>query len=536
MSSTTQTATAPALPTPEFDLLDMNNYTLAKLPVLKPTRISAIMKAAGLPVAALVFSLLHFQAFTIQGFENQYLMEPSYLYSAVAIFTAALILWITESIPSYLTSFMAIVAIILTNVLTMRQAFAFMGEPVMILNIASFAMASGLVATGVAKRLALKLVTRFIGNINTVFFAFIAVNMILGAFISATSAKTALILPIFMVCSAVFGATGGEYRNNVGKNMVLQNLAANNISAGGFMTGASANLVAAMLIQDALALQGAGASFYYADWLLIMWPVSAIQAAFAWWVGTRVIFPISKEDAKPKLEGGKERLQAELDKLGPIKASEIRATIIFLAVLAFWATDRFHGIRAEVIAVMGATVMLMPALAKRIPRIGVINWNDVDIPWHMLLFSWGAYAIGGVINRTNVMGVFTYWLFDALGVTEATPKLVLFMGLSAFFGLMSLVNQSKTARTMIMFPLLIATAVQFGWCIVGFTLPMTVFIMTVYALYFNSKPANISYLTAMYTTGESFKFGMVNMLFVWLLIVPWTHFVMPLFGYASQLW
>ena len=37
----------------------------------------------------------------------------------------------------------------------MRDAFAYLGEPVMILNIASFIMASALVVTGLAKRISL---------------------------------------------------------------------------------------------------------------------------------------------------------------------------------------------------------------------------------------------------------------------------------------------------------------------------------------------------------------------------------------------
>ena len=126
--------------------------------------------------------------------------------------------------------------------------------------------------------------------------------------------------------------------------------------------------------------------------------------------------------------------------------------------------------------------------------------------------------------------------FAYLGVTAATPKVWVFVIMALLFGLTTLISESKTARTIIMFPILIATANKFGWDIIGFCLPMAFLINQVYVLYFNSKPANISYLTNMYSTWDGFKFGMIQLLLIIALLVPWTHYVMPLMGFKSQLW
>ncbi len=58
----------------------------------------------------------------------------------------------------------------------------------------------------------------------------------------------------------------------------------------------------------------------------------------------------------------------------------------------------------------------------------------------------------------------------------------------------------------------------------------------VYVLYFNSKPANISYLTDQYSTGESFKFGFIQLVIVVGLVTLWAQYVMPLMGFNSRLW
>ena len=49
----------------------------------------------------------------------------------LAIFAAAIVLWITEAIPNYLTSLIVILAIVLTNITTDKTAYAQLGHPVM---------------------------------------------------------------------------------------------------------------------------------------------------------------------------------------------------------------------------------------------------------------------------------------------------------------------------------------------------------------------------------------------------------------------
>ncbi|MBX3650116.1 MAG: anion permease [Burkholderiales bacterium] len=520
-------------PAPAFDPLDMRNYGLEKLQEIQAGPWMAKLKFVGVPLAILAFMFFHFQwCGPIELYETAKLpkgVKLEYLYSATGIFVFSLILWLTESIPSYLTSFIIIVAVVLIGILPMRTSFAYLGEPVMVLNIASFIMASALVVTGLAKRISLMLVLKWGQHLGGIFWAFIALNILLGAFISATSAKTALLLPMFMVISAMYGAMGGALRNNVGRNMVLQNLLANNVSASAFITGSAANLLAAQLMEKA------GAKVFYGDWLMALLPFCIIQCVIAYYTGTRMILPISKEESKPRLEGGMDRLRDELHKLGPISWDEIRAAIIFIGVLALWATDRWHGIRAEIVAVAGSVLVLMPAFSG-LKRFGVMNWNQADIPWHMLMFSWGAYVLGGMMEKTIIVDLWVADFFKIWGITAETPKVLVFVVMAALFGLTTLISESKTARTIIMFPILIATARQFGWDIVGFCLPMAYLINQVYVLYFNSKPANISYLTNQYSTWDGFKFGMIQLILVIALLVPWTHYVMPLMGFDSKLW
>lgn len=514
-----------------FDPLDIRNYSLEKFKEIQAGPIMQRLKLIGVPAA--IFAFLFFElrwSGTIELFEMQTKVPPQHCYSAMGIFCASLILWLTEAIPNYLTSLLVIIAVILTGIMKMRPAFAMLGEPVMILNIASFILASALVTTGLAKRISLIMVLRTKHRLHMLFLCFVALNLIFGAFISATSAKTALLLPLFMVISAMYGATGGANRNHVGRNMVLLNLLANNVSASAFLTGSAANLLAVSMLEKA------GALVTYQDWFIALFPLAVIQCLIAWWTGTRLIFPIRPEDHEPKLQGGMERLQEEYRSLGPVKTSEIKAGIVFLTVLALWSTGKWIGVRAEVVALAGACAVLMPSFSN-LPAIGVMKWNDTDIPWHMLMFSFGAYVLGGMMDQTDIVGLYVHRAFDHWDIDpNGAGKLIVFAILSGVFAFTTLVSESKTARTLILFPIIIAIAQKYDWDLVGFCLPMAFMINQVYVLYFNSKPANISYLTDQYSTGDSFKYGMIQLILIWILLILWTHYVMPLMGFNSRLW
>ena len=135
----------------------------------------------------------------------------------------------------------------------------------------------------------------------------------------------------------------------------------------------------------------------------------------------------------------------------------------------------------------------------------------------------------------------TFWLVmggcGSAVLAAAFPELGIgFHGVALAFGLTTLISESKTARTIVMFPIIIAVAKRFGWDVIGFSLPMAFLINQVYVLYFNSKPANISYLTNQYSSWESLKFGILQMLACIVMLILWTQYVMPLMGFDSRLW
>ena len=524
---------------PAFDVLDMNNYRVEKLRKSKKVGFERWMEILGGPLAVVVFIAIYF--FADISFLNQ--INPDLLgekalkryqelgseqfsrinYAMLAIFAASIVLWITEAIPNYLTSLLVIITIVLTGITSEKTAYAQLGHPVMWLNILSFVLASMLVATRVAKRFALWFVIRFGKNATWIFFSFIVINIVLSMFISATTAKATILLPIFMVIAAIYGA-GPDKRNNFGRNIVLQNLFQINIGASGFITGSGANLLAGSLIAGAM-----GKSIFgYQDWFIAAFPLCIIIIIIGWVVGTKIIFPMKPEEQKPQIEGGMQRLKDEYHALGKMTVNEYKAIAIFVIVLLLWATDKQHGISQTAVAFMGAVVALLPG-------IGIVKWNDVDIPWHLMLFSAGAYTLGTGLEVTDLPAIAVDSAFNHFGISEQTPFWLLYVVLTFVMMFSGLIFQSKTMRTLIFIPIAIGVAQKFGYPVMSLAFPLAVLIEHVYVLPFNSKPAALLYTTNHYSISDSFKFGIVMMTISWLLVLVWGETVLKWLGYTNGL-
>ena len=523
-----------------FDPLDMNNYRVEKLPKMEKSGFEKQLERWGGPISILVFILIYY--FCNISFLDH--LNPEALpsgaakrladlgidpfvrsnYAMLAIFAAAIVLWITESVPNYLTSLLVILALVLTNVTTDKDAYAQLGHPVMWLNILSFVLASMLVKTRVAKRFALWFVIRFGKNATWVLFSFIVINVILSAFISATTAKATILLPIFMVIAAIYGARGGDKRNNFGRNLVLQNLFQINVGASGFLTGAGAHLLAASLIAGSIGEK----MLSYQDWFIAAFPLTMITIFIGWFVGSKIMFPLKPEEEVPQIEGGMDYLKKELNSMGKMQVQEYKAIAIFVGVLLLWATDKQHGLDQTAVAFIGAVIALMPG-------IGIVKWNDVDIPWHLMIFSAGAYALGAGLEATGLPVTMVDATFDRLGLDASTPFWIVYAILTGMMIFSALLFQSKTMRTLIFIPIAIGVAQKFGYPMMSLSFPLALLIDHVYVLPFNSKPAALLYTTNQYSILDGFKFGFTMMVISWILILVWGETVLKWLGYTNGL-
>lgn len=421
--------------------------------------------------------------------------------SAAAAFALALIWWVTEPVPTHVTSLALMILLVVTRADTATGVMSVLGLDVIWLNVMAFVLSAMLIKTRLAKRLALMLIVRFGRKASWALGAFVVLQLVLAPLIPATAARTVLTLPLMIAVASIFGATA-ERNTNFGRNLFLLNLTAISILSSTVMTGSAANLMAVGFIQTL-----GGHRVYYTDWLFAAAPIAVLTVAIAWLVGPRWIFPVPLTERTPTIDGGIAAVVEERRRLGPMTSPQWRAIAIFTLVLLLWATDRWQAqwfgleIGAPVAAMIGATIALLP-------RIGVITWEDTEVPWHLMIFSAGAYAGGLALEKSGAAAWGVHRIFDGMQLEQLrfgyTYAIILAVMLYSH-----LLSTSKTVRTVIMVPAVILLARGLGWDPVSLALPAAFTIDWVIGLPISGKPNVILFGTNQYSVNDNVKYGLI---------------------------
>lgn len=486
-----------AAPAPQGDrfaeMLALDRLTLS--PAARPVTGTADrwMRRLGLPVGLVVFAWLTLMP------------RPEGLdaagQSAIAAFALALVWWVTEPWPSYVTSLILMVVLVVTRADDADRVMGVLGMDVIWLNVMAFILSAMLVTTRLAKRLALLLIERFGHTVSWALGSFVVLQLVLAPLIPATAARTVLTLPLMVAVAAIYGATA-ERNTNVGRNLFLLNLTAISILSSTVMTGSAANLVAVGFIQEL-----GGHKVYYSDWLLASAPIAVLTVLCAWFLGPRLIFRVPRAERTPTFPGGFEAVRAEREKLGPITPVQWRAMAIFGLVIFLWATDRFQQgwfgfeLGAPIAAMIGAVLALLP-------RVGVITWGDTEIPWHLMVFSAGAYAGGLALEHTGA----GEWAVNALFGGMHLERLAFGWTYAIVVAVMlysHLLSTSKTIRTVLMVPAIILLARSLGWDPVSLALPAAFTIDWVIGLPISGKPNVILFGTNQYSVRDNLRYGLL---------------------------
>jgi anion transporter len=475
------------------ELLSMDSFSLSPRTRPATSATDRLMRRVGLPVGIAVFFALYLaptpNGLTAAG------------QSAAAAFALALVWWVTEPIPTHVTSLVLMVLLVVFRASDPTAVMSVFGLDVIWLNLLAFILSAMLVKTKLAKRLALLLMEKFGRRASWALGAFVILQLALAPLIPATAARAAITLPIMIAVAAIYGSTAA-HPTNFGRNLFLLNLASISILSSTVMTGSAANVMAVGFIQGL-----GGHRVYYTDWLIASAPVAILTVAIAWAVSPRFIFPLAQADQHPRVAGGMKIVAHERAAMGRIERSEWRAIAIFTLVIFLWATDRFQkqwfGIElgAPISAMIGASIALMP-------RVGLLDWSDTDIPWHLLIFSAGAYAGGLTLESTGAAKWGVERVFNGLplhGVAFGWS----YAAIMAVMLYSHLLSTSKTVRTVIMIPAIILMARGLGWSPASLALPAAFTIDWVIGLPISGKPNVILFGTNQYSVRDNLVFGLI---------------------------
>ena len=477
----------------------MTTSTSTKASSNKPKR--DWMKIVGIPLALVVFALLMSMNTPVgMSFQGK---------TALATFAAALVLWVTQAIPTYASALLVIVVLAITGGWDQSSIFSVLGYDVIWLMLSAFIITSGMEKSGFANRLALFVVSKFGKTAKGALISLIVVNFLLAFVIPSTTARAALLLPITMMICKIYNAVPGE--SNFGRQVMLQEIHVNNIATSGILTATAAQIMAVGYIKDL-----AGIDVTWGKWFAVGMPI-AILTMVASFVIAQFLYPLEVKTPVMKTENGSEKsLAQQYKELGKMSKNEIKALVIFSITVFLWCTDGYHAnifgfqISLAMVAVVSAVLFYMP-------YIGFLNWKETKIPWELMIFSCGAYAGGLALDKSGVAAFLLNKVFGSFDLASMNP-FVLFMIVMFIASFSHMVFTSKTVRTVILIPTTITLAMAAGVNPLLFALPASITICDSITLPPHCKPNLIFYSSNYFSVSNQLVYGLLVLTAKWLIM------------------
>ncbi len=425
---------------------------------------------------------------------------------AMAVFALALVLWVSKAVPNHVASLIVLILLSVLGGWSEKNALGVFGYDVIWLMVAAFIITSALAKSGFARRLALWLVTTFGRTTSSILLSMLVANFLIAFLVPSTTARAAIMLPIMLMVAQAYGVEGNP---NMGKLLAIQGLQANNISTTAILTATAPQIMAVGLIKDL-----AGVQVSYTDWLIASAPIAVLTLAGSFWLG-KLLYP--PQNLGSGGVGSLDRLHEEYRKLGRITPIEVKALAIFALTILLWVTDEWHvplfgfKISLVMVAVIAATLFFLP-------KVGILDWKEADIPWNLMIFSAGAYAGGLALDGSGVASWALNGLFATLGVTGMSfPVLFAVIMLIGSFSHFSFT--SKTVRTVILIPTVIALAKATGVNPIALALPVAFTLSDTITLPPHCKPNLIYYGSGFFSVLDQLFYGVGVLLIKWALML-----------------
>lgn len=458
------------------------------------------MQFFGLPLALLIFAIIYTMP-TPEGLSYAGKM-------ALGVFVTALTIWVTESIPNYAVSLLVIVALPLTGAWTEKQAMGVLGYEVIWLTFAAFIIASGMEKSGLAKRMALYLISKFGKSVNSILILLIIINFLIAFVVPSTTARAAMMFPIVLLVVEAFEVNINDPKNNFGKLLALHGIQANNLSTAAIVTATSSQILAISFIKDLT-----GHEVSWMEWFLASAPITILTLVSMFFIG-KLLFKLPKSDSKT-LDLGK--IKDEYKKLGKMTINEKKALLIFTVTLVLWAMDslqlKLFGFQLSLVM-----VALLSSALFFLPYVGILKWKEAKISWNLLIFACGAYAGGVALDETGLASWGLDIVFNKMGI-ENMSFVVLFAVIMFIASFSHILFTSKTVRTIILIPTIIGIANATGYNPVALALPAAFCIADTITLPPHSKVNLIYYGTGYFTVLEQMLYGILVLLAKWAILV-----------------
>ena len=306
----------------------------------------------------------------------------------IAIFVFTALMWILEVIPTWTTSVVAIVSILLTTsnkglgfliakenvgaLTNYKDVMAAFADPVIMLFLGGFVLAFAATKVGLDVQLAKVMLKPFGKNPKFVLLGVLLVIGIFSMFMSNTATAAMMLTFLTPVLATLPKDGGGRI------SLALAIPIAANIGGMGTPIGTPPNAIALG------ALQEAGYNITFVGWMLRMVPLVLVMLLIAW-ILLQKMYPFKAKSIELKIEGA------------PVKVTPFQKYVVwvtFALTIILWIGEGLFKVNSNIVAMIPFAVF---------SATGILKARHLEhINWAVLWMVAGGFALGTALNQTGL--------------------------------------------------------------------------------------------------------------------------------------
>ncbi len=266
-----------------------------------------------------------------------------------AVFITAIIGVLIDALSIFTASVLALVAVVMLRVLTPEKAFSGFSESFILLILAAFLVAKGVIKSGLGRRIAFLLIRRFGKSTLNLGYCIVATDTLLGPAIPSNTARSGILYPITHALSLDTGSLPTpESRKKTGTYLMMTAISGHTISSALWFTGMAANPVGAGIAAQF------GVNMNFGNWFF----VASVPCIIALIAIPFVLYKLFPPENKFTPEAPKMAKNA-LHEMGPMSKQEWIMGITFFGMILLWAFSPVLNINLAIVAFLGLSILIL---------------------------------------------------------------------------------------------------------------------------------------------------------------------------------